>query len=786
MMAATVDGYMRRKNKTGYHALIVCPVNLPIKWKEEILKLIPNAEVHVINETTKIPLLIKYHSRWVREGRIKPTRPIFFVATYSTMKFQYEETYGGQLKTFRTKEGIEQTRFSCPLCGEYCGKKVKDGKEYFDENGKIRQDYKVELFENVKEVMNKNSCNVFCSNCGQYMFGPAVVTRRKNFSDWNTNVAEPLVKAIDKKDRYSVKRIMEEERNRERQNYYKSGEKLSFGKIGNATYRESLANYVRHRMNKFFDMTIIDEIHNVKSLTTGQGIASGKIIARSKKVLGGTGTLLGGLATDVFSILFRFFPKLILSDGFNHNSVNKWGNVYGNIERIVMHAGGYEGYQKLAGGKEVIEQSPKSVPGISPLVFAKFLLQNTVNVRLLDVWETPTDLIEIPTILCPMSSEQKEMYELFVKAYESAASQYKRGAIRGMVELAYVKAGVTLPDLMTKHPDVNITLKGSNKANSLIKIFETNGKHISEEIITPKEKKLVDIIGTERSLKRPVILFVTSTGSEKNPTMDLRTRLCDVLKRHGIKTVVMRRDSCKINERTQWMMERIIDDGYEVIICNMSLVKEGVDLIFAPTIIFYQFHWSMFVIAQSARRAWRINQTRECRIFYLATEDTMQEKMALLVAKKARASDVINGEASSGGLSAMLGDDGDLMGQLLKEIRTGENSSDFTKRYFEHRDEAAEKIYQQIGCTLVPIDEILDPRTIKSVTSDFVEDNKELHDEIAEDEWNIFTMFGLGNDSDATSAPVAELVLIENEVVNKNRKTIGQLSFDLFGEMEEI
>ena len=97
----------------------------------------------------------------------------------------------------------------------------------------------------------------------------------------------------------------------------------------------------------------------------------------------------------------------------------------------------------------------------------------------------------------------------------------------------------------------------------------------------------------------------------------------------------------------------------------------GLDLLCTPTLIYYQFSWSLYTLQQSSRRAWRIGQTEECRLYYLAYSNSYQQQMATLVAKKAAASKAVNGDVSSDGLSAMLGDEGDLQTMLLKSIKDG-------------------------------------------------------------------------------------------------------------------
>ncbi|HFK1766571.1 TPA: hypothetical protein ACGXQA_005182 [Bacillus mobilis] len=78
---------------------------------------------------------------------------------------------------------------------------------------------------------------------------------------------------------------------------------------------------------------------------------------------------------------------------------------------------------------------------------------------------------------------------------------------------------------------------------------------------------------------------------------------------------------------------------------------------------------------QAKNRAFRIGQTQECRVFYFAYKGTFQEYMALIIAKKNKASQAIGGEVTSDGLSAMLGDDGDIQKMLIESIQSDDGLS---------------------------------------------------------------------------------------------------------------
>lgn len=102
-------------------------------------------------------------------------------------------------------------------------------------------------------------------------------------------------------------------------------------------------------------------------------------------------------------------------------------------------------------------------------------------------------------------------------------------------------------------------------------------------------------------------------------------------------------------------------DGVEVFITNPKLIETGVDLCWTegekkynyPTLIFYQLGYSLFTVWQASRRHYRMNQTMECRTYYMAYEGTAQAKVIELIAEKQVATAAIQGKFSVEGISAM-------------------------------------------------------------------------------------------------------------------------------------
>jgi hypothetical protein len=69
--------------------------------------------------------------------------------------------------------------------------------------------------------------------------------------------------------------------------------------------------------------------------------------------------------------------------------------------------------------------------------------------------------------------------------------------------------------------------------------------------------------------------------------------------------------------------------------------------------VFYETGYELPVMRQASRRAWRLQQPRECKVFCMFYEKTMQEKAMELMGKKLLAAEALEGKFSSEGLVAM-------------------------------------------------------------------------------------------------------------------------------------
>lgn len=425
-----------------------------------------------------------------------------------------------------------------------------------------------------------------------------------------------------------------------------------------------------------------------KGGNTAQGNALGSLVASVKKVVCGTGTLFGGRADDVYYLLWRLFPHLMVKEGFQYSEVMKWNELFGNIETTVYNQDSRteQSNKQSRGGKNQITKKVK--PGISSFVYGKFLVQNSVLVRLKDVWPDPVEFVNVPTILVEMDADMKERYQEMVYTFEREIEEREDGY---KLYLPLTDTGIAYPDNMYTFPAV--TMKTEDGGRELI--WAPN--HMDPTgYLAPKEKKLQEIVKGEIEEDRACIVYVRDTGSSSQGR-DIRPRLKEVLEQIGAKVAILDVNTTATNRRSEWLRKKVEKEGYNVIIVSQELVKVGLDLLCTPTLIYYQFSWSLFTLNQSARRAWRIGQTKECRNYYLAYAGTYQETMAQLIAQKNKAAEALNGEASSDGLNAMLGGDDDLQAMLIKSVKNGKALKGSTEEWTAEASERAREILANIG-----------------------------------------------------------------------------------------
>ena len=465
--------------------------------------------------------------------------------------------------------------------------------------------------------------------------------------------------------------------------------------------RYPLADYIKHRMNGFFDLCVFDECHEFKGRGSAQGIAAGILADACGKSLSLTGTMMGGYASTLFHLLYRFSPEIRTE--FERSDEHRWIQRYGFEE----HSIGKPDDDAVEDGRSSRRRKYRKVtrerPGLVPSALFH-LIHNTVFLRLSDV-ASGLPPYEEQILLSSMDAEedatgysQRSAYDtVFEELRKELAEALKSGSKRLLA--TYLQTLLAFPDGCTRGE----TVFDPRSGDVIVQV-----PPLSEEKLYPKEKALVDLVAAERLAGRRVLVYVTHTG-----TRDVTERMDDILTRHGFRVAVMKADAVAPDKREAWVADRV-KQGIDVLICHPRLVQTGLDLIDFQTIVWQEVEYSIYVTRQASRRSWRIGQTRPVKVVYMSYRNTLQADALKLVAKKLQSSLAVEGELSEDGLAA-FGDDGDdMMMALARKIVSGDeegNDDGTVEEVFaqaRNAEAAAEELLVDDGWKVVEVE----PETI--------------------------------------------------------------------------
>ncbi len=398
--------------------------------------------------------------------------------------------------------------------------------------------------------------------------------------------------------------------------------------------RYALADYIAKRNKNYFDLLIIDEVHEGKAKGSANGQAYGTLAGACRKTISLTGTIFGGKSSSLFYLLYRF------SAGFKkqykyteeHEFVKKYGIQWTINKETEIQSDGRSSRRKTSPAR--IEEKP----GISPEIILH-LIDKAVFINLQDIDNALPSYTETP-IECRMLPAQGMQYALLEKQMKADLAKALAKNDKRMLS-KYLQVTLTYPDL----PE-------------------------DPETTYPKEQSLIDTVKAERSQGRRVLVYATHTDQR-----DITPRLRQVLEREGL-TVAVMKATVKAEKREAWIRAAVAE-GIDCLICNPALVKTGLDLIDFPTIYYYEIDFNIYTMRQSSRRSWRIGQTQPVRVYFACYAKTMQQRALTLVAKKLKAAEMIDGELTDDGLSGYK-DEGsllvDLAKSMLDDIKTDNNT----------------------------------------------------------------------------------------------------------------
>lgn len=635
-------------------SLVLSPPHLVYKWRREILKTIPDAIVWILNGPDTLAKLLK-----IRNLNAKPTKPEFFILGRVRMRM------GFYWKPSFIKRNIPKDDVRNILCCPSCGSPILDK----EENALSEYALATERMfcKSLLGVKSKKSLLTHIP-CGSPLWTMCrkrdgasetsydrlmkAVTKLPTIGQKTANklidlYGETYISEILESNIQAFSNLLNEEgdfffneRQAKKLDRALSKSEFSFGQGG---YQPT--EFIKRYLPKnYFGLMLVDEGHEYKSYGSAQGQAMGVLCRCVSKVCLLTGTLMGGYADDMFYLLWRIFPEMMMEDGFCYNKSNTLGSAsmefmrqHGVLKDITRsHAEYSEGSFVSSRGKKSTVSTSKA-PGFSPLGIMRFVLPITVFLKLSDIGEGVLPPYHEYFREIEMEPGQKLVYEdmsctLTNKLREALAK--RDNTLTGVV----MNALLAWPDCCFE-PEVVYWKSKHEELFFADRVFD-------EDSLSPKEKDVLEVVQDGLLEGRKTLVF-----SVYSDTRDTTQRLKRIFLKHGIKAAVLT-SRVKADEREDWLSDQI-DSGVDVVICNPELVKTGLDMLEFPNIYFMNTGYNVYTIMQAARRSWRIGQKKDVRVYFSGYKASAQAACLELMGKKISVAQSTSGDMPDTGLDIL-------------------------------------------------------------------------------------------------------------------------------------
>ena len=594
--------------------LVMCPSHVTGKWVREIAETLPDTYGMVVKSITDVDRLFDLYQRGDKN-------------VYAV--FSKERARDGYMRYPAVLWSRRKRGFVCPDCLELIDMETSgDGTRYMVPSDQF-------FFQ------KEHLANHLCPHCGTPLWAPVNDRRQMPWIKiggygWvfrpqaalhlnrtkNEHILEQLRQLVEHPERpYCIK---------------------------GAHRRFPLSTYLKKKYRGRISSFLCDELHEYNN-DSGQGDAMAELYGISRKFIGMTATLINGYSSGIFHLLYRIVPGLMQKDGKSHDAPSRFDAEYGVVENTYeLTDADYNSNRRSAKSKKRSRQ----LPGVSPLVFSRFLLECTAFLSLSDMGKDLPDYEEIPIPLT-MPKPIEEAYKEVERELTSVLRNDRKAANK--ILSAYLNLLTVYPDQPYDQPEIIHPISGC----TIVKPEDM----ADFQTVLPKEEKVLEIVRAKIAAGERVMIYTSWTRT------DTQRKLLGLLREEGIRTEIL---STQIvpEKREDWLSKRL-SAGTQVIITNPKCVETGLDLNAFTTLIFYSMGYNLFTLRQASRRSWRINQTApRVEVYMLYYADTMQAKAMKLMASKLAVAGLIEGTFSEEGLAAMS-DVQDMTSQMAKELMLG-------------------------------------------------------------------------------------------------------------------
>lgn len=423
-----------------------------------------------------------------------------------------------------------------------------------------------------------------------------------------------------------------------------------------------LSSYIKHKYKGRIYGLIVDELHQYNN-KSGQGDAMAELYDTAKKVVGMTATLINGYSSGIFYLLYRIVPSLMKKDGKDYESPSEFDREYGVIQTT------YEKVEPEYNSNRRTVQSRSStrlLPGVSPLVYSRFLMEYVVFLSLTDMGKDLPEYEEIPIPL-PMPKEVEKEYDRVESVLKNVLKNDRKAAKK--ILSAYLNLLTAYPDQPYGHKPIYHPFYG----DEIVKPVDT----AAPDTLLPKDEKVLELVERKINAGEKVLVYTNWTR------LDTQEKLKRLFLERGWRTAILPA-KVKPDKREAWVDARLAE-GLQILICNPSLLETGLDLNAFTTLIFYDTGYKLFTLRQASRRSWRINQTApRVEVYMPYYQHTMQHKAIKLMASKLAVAGIIEGSFSEEGLAAMSECE-DMTSMMAKELMLGiKDSVEDVSSMFKH------------------------------------------------------------------------------------------------------
>jgi hypothetical protein len=431
-----------------------------------------------------------------------------------------------------------------------------------------------------------------------------------------------------------------------------------------STYKRrwAIADYIGDHYPNFFKFLIADEMHEGADGTALDQARQLLTSACCGRMIGLTGTLSNGYASSLFRLFYVIMRQV--RQQYQYDATKQWIADHGKMQMVQkskyeepIRGTGSDSKRKISPGMPVYRE----IAGFDPTGMG-LVAQRSTFTELRDVVPNLVGYSEEIQFV-DMGKELGHAYRSFEQTATLELGQLlAQGDNSGLS--AWYNALLIYPDM----PWLGWTCQ--TKSGHLL----GEAPALPEDVVYPIERALIDYVQEQYDKKLPVLVYTENTGQYDDQERLKYLFETKVRGRGGkkLKVAILRSTTTKKTMDREAWLERCVQDGVDVLICNPALVKVGLDLIYFKRIAYKRTPRKVSDLRQSSRRSLRPGQDTDVEVVFFAYKESMALRLLHLMARKAQSSLLVEGKIATEGLVS-LGfdeeeDEGDIMGRMARDM----------------------------------------------------------------------------------------------------------------------